>query len=456
MLFARVVLLAIDQFGTVGRMGTTRRGLDVSTDDKGAIAAIDTFTDRLCGLDLGAESVLDDAATFTDVATLQLGAAMLGLYGQTTEASALAAGHLARLATLEPALNEREAATLAALRRWDSGDFLLAVERFEALVTRWPTDLLAVKALEFLYYVLGQQHMGPRFLDQIERIAEPNRNDPDFLAVWSFATELTGHAEAAAELAEQALALDAHTPWAQHTLAHVFITHGDPPGAINRLAGFLPVWQTSSRLIYCHNAWHLAVAHLDQLDRDGADAVFRDHIWGLTPDSPGEQIDAISYLWRAEMAGATVPDATWADVADHVEARVHECVFPFLSAHHGYALARAGRGDALARLRESVQARTDRGDGESTRVWQPVGQAVVEASIAYGAGDYATTAALLDPVMPAVTAVGGSDAQDDLFRLAYLTALAGADRHADARRYWELMTAFKTPSPLDLQLRAQF
>lgn len=155
------------------------------------------------------------------------------------------------------------------------------------------------------------------------------------------------------------------------------------------------------------------------------------------------------------MAGATAPDATWADVADHVEARVHECVFPFLSAHHGYALARAGRGDALAKLRESVQARTDRGDGESTRVWQPVGQAVVEASIAYGAGDYATTAALLDPVMPAVTAVGGSDAQDDLFRLAYLTALAGARRHADARRYWELMTAFKTPSPLDLQLRAQ-
>jgi tetratricopeptide (TPR) repeat protein len=435
-------------------MGTTRRGLGVSTDDAGAIDAIDVFTDRLCGLDLGAEVVLSDAATFADVGALQLGAAMFGLYGQTTEASALAAGHLDRLATLEPALNEREAATLAALRRWDSGEFLAAVELLEVLVSRWPTDLLAIKALEFLYYLLGQQHMGPRFLDQIERIAEPNRDDPDFLAVWSFATELTGHADAAAELAEAALALDPHTPWAQHTLAHVFITHGDPPADLARLAGFLPVWQTSSRVVYCHNAWHLAVAHLDQLDHDGADAVFRDHIWGVVPDSPGEQIDAVSYLWRAEMAGAPVPDATWSDVADHVEARVHECVFPFLSAHHGYALARAGRADALATLRASVRARTDRGDGESTRVWQPVGQAVVEAGIAHGAGDLPAAATLLDPVMSSVTAVGGSDAQVDLFRLAYVTALAGADRHDDARRFWDSMTAFKTPSPLDRHLHA--
>lgn len=436
-------------------MGTTRRGLDVSTDDAGAIAAIDTFTDRLAGLDLGAEVVLDDAAAFGDVASLQMDAAMFGLYGQTADASALAASHLVRLDTLAGALNEREAVTLAALQRWYDGDFLAAAERFEALVTRWPTDLLAIKALEFLYYVLGQQHMGPRFLAQIEAIAEPNRDDPDFLAVWSFAAELTGHADAAAELAEASLALDPHTPWAQHTLAHVFITRGDPPDALARLAGFLPVWQTSSRVVYCHNAWHLAVAHLDRLDHDGADAVFRDHIWGVAPDSPGEQIDAISYLWRAEMAGGTVPDARWADVADHVEGRVHECVFPFLSAHHGYALARAGRADALAALRASVQARTDRGDGEATRVWQPVGQAVVEASIAHGAGDLPVAAELLDPVMPAMTAVGGSDAQDDLFRLAYLTALAGAARHDDARTYWESMTALKTPSPLDLTLRAQ-
>jgi hypothetical protein len=60
-------------------MGTTRRGLEVSADAADAIVAIDDFTDRLVGLDLGVEAVLDEAARRPGVAMLQLGAAMPGL-----------------------------------------------------------------------------------------------------------------------------------------------------------------------------------------------------------------------------------------------------------------------------------------------------------------------------------------------------------------------------------------
>ena len=221
-----------------------------------------------------------------------------------------------------------------------------------------------------------------------------------------------------------------------------------------RLEGFLPIWETSGRVIHGHNAWHLAVALLDGLEFDRADTVFREHIWGVNPDTPGEQIDAISYLWRVEMAGGEVTDTVWADVADHVEERVGECVFPFLSAHHGFALARAGRTDALATLRATVQQRTDRDDAEASRVWRPIGVPVVDACIAHGSGNLAGAAVLLDPVIGEMTAVGGSDAQDDLFRLAYLTALAGSGRTDDARRWWETMTSFKALSPLDERLRA--
>ena len=430
-------------------MGATRRGLEVSTGDPDAIAALDGFTDRLVGLDPGVEEVLDAASRHPQVAALQLGAAMLGLYGQTTESSADAAGHLQDAGTLEPTMNERERATLAALLRWHAGDFLAAVELLEDLVTTWPTDLLALKALEFNYYVLGQQHMGRRFRDQVERIQGPNRGDADFLAVWSFAAELSGEPDRAAALAEEALSVDAGTAWAHHTLAHVYITRGDPPADLARLRSFLPAWEASGRVIHCHNAWHLAVAHLDQLEFDRAEAVYRDHIWGVVPDSPGEQIDAVSYLWRAEMAGWAIEDDRWSDVADHVEARAHECVFPFLSAHHGYALARAGRTGALQTLRASVQRRADAGDGEAVRVWRPIGLAVVDAAIAHGSGDPGRAAELLDPVMDRMTAVGGSDAQDDLFRQAYLTGLVESGRADDARRWFGSMTAWKVPSPLD-------
>jgi O-acetyl-ADP-ribose deacetylase (regulator of RNase III) len=81
--------------------------------------------------------------------------------------------------------------------------------------------------------------------------------------------------------------------------------------------------------------------------------------------------------------------------------------------------------------------------------WAPVGRAVVEAAAAFGAGERARAAALLDPVMPMMTWIGGSDAQDDLFRQTYLRSLQAAGRHADAAAYFERMTARKSRTPLD-------
>ncbi len=155
------------------------------------------------------------------------------------------------------------------------------------------------------------------------------------------------------------------------------------------------------------------------------------------------------------MAGEAVPAARWDDIADHVEARVGECVFPFLSAHHGYALARAGRDGALGALRATMQERTARDDAEAARVWRPIGQDVVEGCIALGEGQHALSADLLDGVIGQVTAGGGSDAQDDLFRQTYFCALVGAGRAADAGRQWAAMTAFKELSPLDDRFRAR-
>ncbi len=435
-------------------MGTTRRGLTVSTDSASAIAALDDFTDRLAGIRLGVEAVLPATEAEPEVASLQLGASMLFLYGQTAATMQSATGFLDAARALEPTMNERERATLAAVERWREDDYLAAAVIFERLLAEWPRDLLALKALEFIYYVLGQQHMGPRFLAQVEAIADANSGDADFLAAWAFAAELSGAPDRAEELAEESLAVEPHTPWAHHALAHAYITRGDPPETVARLESFLPVWQDSGRVIHAHNAWHLAVALLDGLAFDRAQAVYDEHVWGFNPDTPGEQIDAISYLWRVELAGEAVDDARWAAVADHVEARVDECVFPFLSAHHAYALARAGRDGALATLLDSVARRTARGDDEASRVWRPTGQAVVEACAAHGRGDLVRAADLLDPVVARITEIGGSDAQDDLFRLAYFTALVGAGRGTDAAAYFDVATAFKTRSPLDDRLRA--
>jgi hypothetical protein len=53
----------------------------------------------------------------------------------------------------------------------------------------------------------------------------------------------------------------------------------------------------------------------------------------------------------------------------------------------------------------------------------------------------------LDPVMPLVTSIGGSDAQDDLFRQAYLLSLRAAGREVEATAYFKAMTASKRLTP---------
>jgi hypothetical protein len=142
-------------------------------------------------------------------------------------------------------------------------------------------------------------------------------------------------------------------------------------------------------------------------------------------------------------------DGDWPAIAERVAPRAVETVMPFMNAHYAYALARAGRKDALDAALARVRARSEASDEEAKRVWAPVGRAMVEAAAAFGSGDRARAAALLDPVMAGMTSIGGSDAQDDLFRQTYLRALQAAGRRADAAAYDERMTAGKAHTPLD-------
>lgn len=429
------------------------RGLDVTADNADAVAAADDFAARLLRLDQGVEAILDAVKSWPQTPILQLSAAAFWLYGQTGDAIANAATQLAACATL--AMNPRERALHRALSLWHANDNLHAVEAMEAITTEWPRDLLTAKFAEFLYYVLGQQHMGPRFRAHMTRLAPANADDPDFLAMAAFAHELCGDYPAGEATAERALAIAPRNPWAQHALSHVLIRQGRVAEGRARMEAFMPLLATCGRPIHSHDAWHLALLYLEELDVADTMHVFHEHVWGITPDFVVEQLDAIALLWRIEMAGALKDaqlDGEWAAIADHVAPRAAECFMPFMNAHYAYALARAGRRDALEAALAAVRARSAADDEEAKRVWAPVGRAVVEAAAAFGGGDRARAAKLLDPVMAQMTAIGGSDAQDDLFRQAYLRSLQAAGRHADADAYFDRITGNKARTPLDRAL----
>jgi len=425
------------------------RGLDVTTDDATAVAAADDFAARLLRLDQGVEAILDAAKRWPDTPIVQLYAATFWLYGQTDGALETAAVHLRACDALS--MNTRERALHRALALWHGNDNLRAVEAMEAITTGWPSDLLTAKIAEFLYYVLGQQYMGPRFRAHMRRLEGAHAEDPDFLAMTAFASELCSDYAAAEAVAERALAIEPRNPWAQHALSHVLIRQGRVAEGLARLESFLPLLATCGRPIHCHDAWHLALLHLEQLDVAAAMRVFRTHIWGITPDFVVEQLDAIALLWRIEMAAGPM-DAQWPSIAEHIATRALETFMPFMNAHYVYALARAGRADVVEAALAGVRARSTADDEEAKRVWAPVGRAVIEGAAAFGAGDRARAAALLDPVMPMMTSIGGSDAQDDLFRQTYLRSLQAAGRHVEAAAYFDAITAAKSRTPLDRAL----
>ena len=425
------------------------RGLDVTTDDATAVAAADDFAARLLRLDQGVEAILDAAKRFPETSIVQLYAATFWLYGQTGGALETAAVHLRACDAL--AMNTRERALHRALALWYGNDNLRAVEAMEAITSEWPSDLLTAKIAEFLYYVLGQQYMGPRFRAHMRRLEGAHAAEPDFLAMTAFASELCSDYAAAEAPAERALAIEPKNPWAQHALSHVLIRQGRVAEGLARLESFLPLLAACGRPIHCHDAWHLALLHLERLDVAAAMRVFRTHIWGITPDFVVEQLDAIALLWRIEMAAGPM-DAQWPSIAGHIAPRALETFMPFMNAHYVYALARAGRADAVEAALAGVRARSAADDEEVKRVWAPVGRAVIEAAAAFGAGDRARAAALLDPIMPMMTSIGGSDAQDDLFRQTYLRSLQAAGRHAEAAAYFDAITAGKSRTPLDRAL----
>jgi len=424
------------------------RGLPVTAHSDAEIAALDVFIARLARIDRGAEAILEAARCFPESPMVQLCAAVFCLFGQTPGAEQAAATYLDAAAPSLTAAHQRERRFHQALSLWQRRDHLGAVAALEAMTQEWPRDLLAAKIAEFLYYVLGQQQEGPRFLRHMARLAAANAGDPDFLAAHAFAHELCGDADTAERLAQQALDIDIRTPWAHHCLAHVYLRRGATDDGIRRLEEFLPLWMQTGRVIHCHNAWHLAVAHLNALALERAQHLLRRHIWGITPDYVGEQVDAIALLWRIEMAGGR-GDALWPALAEHAEAHAGDCYMPFLNAHFVYALARAGRDDAVTRCLDRVRERAAAADAEAKRSWRPMGAALVEAVAAFARGEAAKAAALLDPVIGGVTLGGGSDAQVDLFRQTYFHSLRGAGRPSDAKAYWHAVTAGRPLTALD-------
>jgi hypothetical protein len=366
------------------------RGLDHSQPPPARL----TTAARLLRLDQGVEAILEAAKRWPATPIVQLYAAAFWLYGQTEDARANAAKHLRACATL--AVNPRERALHRALTLWHANDNLRALESLEAITVEWPRDLFSAKLAEFLYYVLGQQFMGARFRAQMNR-SGPCTRTIDFLAMAAFASGCATTSPKPRPV-PGALAIEPRSVGGMPTPRPDTARPGQEGLSYGAFLPLLP--RAGGRSIRTTRGTSRCFTSRARCRRRDGRLSFA-HL-GHHPSFVVEQLDAIALLWRIGWRHGMDARGRRSPITCGRDRDVH----PFMNALPLCAGAAFG--------------------GRS-RPRRPTARSV----------------------MPLMTSIGGSDAQDDLFRQTYLRSLQAAGRYADAAAYAARMTGAKTRTPLD-------
>ncbi len=423
-------------------------GLDYTTDSPEVINTIESFRHDLLSMTPGVTEILDYADTYESSLTIQSYCAALWLYGQTEQADAQASYYLQKARRVREGANDREILLFSSLEDWGEGKLNDAALKLEGLISGWPLDLVSMKFLEFIYYLLGQEYSGPRFLKTLSGIYDINKGSGYFLSSYSFALELCGQYEESLNAADKAVEIIEINPWAHHTISHVYLKKGEIDKGTKILEDYEHIWEKSGQAINSHNNWHLALMYLENMDCNKAISFLNEKILKETPHLVIQQLDAISLLWRLEMGGYEVPFDLWKQVGREVFENSKQSYIGFNAARYIYALARAGMKDELSLSMQLNKNFTEKIEGLEKKVWKDVAIPLLQASAAFADENYSETSHLLKPVIENINKVGGSDAQDDLFRQMYLLSLIKSNRTVESAKYLDILSTSPEYTPL--------
>jgi tetratricopeptide (TPR) repeat protein len=273
-----------------------------------------------------------------------------------------------------------------------------------------------------------------RMLDKFDSLAPAYGDDWWFKSWHAFANHEMDQLETARILVQRSLELRRQNGQAAHAMSHVFFEEHDLTGG----AGFLGEWLTEfpeRAGFHRHLTWHQALFLLangkhsdalalhDETIRPGADA---------QGDALGSVADAASLLWRCRLhdsaGGNGARHSDWQAIAELAESAFPKPGTAWVDVHRAMALAALGDDIGLGKLLDGLRQAADRGHTTAGSVVAPV----VEALSAFGQGDYETAANGLSAVRNLLVALGGSNAQRDVFEETLVEAHLRAGQTEDA------------------------
>ena len=345
--------------------------------------------------------------------------------------------------SLAAGLSAREVSHIAFFDLLSAGAAEAALSVLPAHLNSWPRDALVLGTTAFTNGLIGSSGRAGQkraLLELLDRLAPSYGEDWWFMAHHGMALSENGQRDAARPKIDRSLAQNPNNPWAAHARAHLCYEEGEP----NAARAFLTWWLTISPrngLLYSHLSWHLALGDLEAGDAAAALRLFRE---AFSPDvhggpPRGKVNDAVSFLWRWELAGHPRDAKAWRIVHDFANSAFPRAGVAFSDMHIALAQVVAGNDAAL-------EARARQIDRLARNGRYPSGACVPAVSHAFAAferRDFSAAIDALEPIAGELERLGGSRAQLDLVEFTLLKAHLGADRLDDAHR----MLSVRRPNP---------
>ncbi len=348
--------------------------------------------------------------------------------------AAAARASMAAANSLAAGLSAREASHIAFFDLLSAGDAEAALSALPAHLNAWPRDALVLGTTAFTNGLIGSSGRAGQkrtLLELLDRLAPSYGDDWWFTAHHGMALSENGQRAAARPKIDRSLAQNPNNPWAAHARAHLSYEEGDPNAARAFLASWLTTYPRNG-LLYSHLSWHLSLGDLEAGDPAAAFRLFRDAFSPDVHSGPprGKVNDAVSFLWRWELAGHPRDAEAWRMMHDFANSAFPRAGVAFSDMH--IALAQVVAGDDAA-----LEGRARQIDELARQGRYPSGACVPAVSHAFAAferRDFSAAIDALEPIAGELERIGGSRAQLDLVEFTLVKAYLGAGRLDDARR----------------------
>lgn len=420
-------------------------GNEVALADAASLPALNDFVEGFIACEARAVNILQAADDGSPI--VQACIAALHMFAESREGPANAKPFIGRALASPVAASGRERRFVRAVAAWVEGDIESAIRLHEEQAREHPRDLASLK--------LGQYHLfnhgDAAGMLRLALAALPASADIPYMhGMAAFGWEQCHLLREAEREARAAIAMCRKEPWAHHALAHVMLTQGRLAEGIGFLGDVSGTWTGLNSFMVTHNWWHQALFLLELERHEEVLALYDTQVWGVVKDYTQDQVGAVSLLARLELAGVDV-GRRWEDLGDYLAGRTSDHVLPFLDLQYLYGLARAGREEADALMR-NIEAFAAKAPSFSRHAWQEVCVPAGHALLAHARGDWAAAVRAMGQALPSMMEVGGSHAQRDLFNQVYIDALMKSGRWGAAQQLLQVQLAGQ---PESLRLRRQ-